>query len=263
MHLMVIVGAKLKIKDMIYLLYGGDRQKLIEKAGDTVTKLLSKKPNALSFKIDGENFGEAKIEEYIGGLGLFESKFIVTLNGVFSNKKTKEFLVSKVKEIQESQNIFIVVEEKLDKATYSKLEKLAEKTQTFDKKEDGRKFAFVDGGISSEEFNMFAFGDAFGKRDKKELWRLFVLSQIKDIPAEEVLTIISWQVRSILNALKSKDLKSSGLNPFVYRKAISFSKNFSEEELVSFSSELIKMYHEARIDGPELDSALEKFILSL
>jgi hypothetical protein len=54
-----------------------------------------------------------------------------------------------------------------------------------------------------------------------------------------------------------------GLKPFVVSKAKRFLSNYSHRELESLSGEMVAIYHSARGNGPELDIALEQFILKL
>ena len=64
---------------------------------------------------------------------------------------------------------------------------------------------------------------------------------------------------------EAKKVKTNelGLHPFVVKKAIGFTKNFSQEELEELSRKLVTIYHDARRGGDELPVALEKFVLSL
>ena len=56
---------------MIYLFYGKDTEKSRVKAHELIDSLLKKKPDASFFKFDTESFDMEKLEEYIGGQGLF------------------------------------------------------------------------------------------------------------------------------------------------------------------------------------------------
>src|SRR3989344_7042082 len=117
---------------MIYFFYGEDIDRARTKSHELVQSLLKKKQHASFFKIDVENCNEAIIEEYIESQGLFENKYIILLDRISEDKNTKAVFISKIKEIAESQNIFIVLEGKLDKATITKIEKNSEKYLKFD-----------------------------------------------------------------------------------------------------------------------------------
>ena len=64
-------------------------------------------------------------------MGLFENKYIIFLDKIFENEEIKEFILDKIKNIAESDNIFILLEEKVDKKTLTKIEKHAQKYRSF------------------------------------------------------------------------------------------------------------------------------------
>src|ERR1700733_6824083 len=103
---------------MIYLLYGTDTDKSRTKLHSLVETLMKKKPDASHVKMTEEDFEPARLEELIGGSGLFSQKVIVELDNLFRSKdkdkkkntETKEYILEKIKELGESENIFIILE---------------------------------------------------------------------------------------------------------------------------------------------------------
>ncbi len=239
---------------MLYFLYGEDKDKARAKATGLVETLLKKKPDAAFFKLTDENFSEAHFEEYIGGQGLFENKYIVLADGLFGNKEIKEFVVKRLKDLKESQNIFILREGETDKATLTKIEKNAEKVQ---------EFALANAPQKKEEFKIFSLTDAFGRRDRKALWVLYQQAKLANVEDEQIHGILFWQVKNMLVSMQTKSAADAGLNPFVFTKAQGFARNFKNEELVKKSAELVELYHDARRGIHELGSAMECFILSI
>lgn len=256
---------------MLYLLHGTNFKKSREKLHSMTDSLLKKKPDASFFKLDASNFSESQLDELVGGQGLFEQKYIVQMDGLLEYAKTKDFVVDRIDEIAKSENIFILIEENITKPVLKKIEKVAQKIQEFssfakamENKGGGRKFSVVGGGeLDLADFNIFDLADAFGKRDKKNLWVLYQKAKMRNIPDEEIHGILNWQLKSILIASKSKSVNDSGLKPFVYNKSLKFSKNFEEGELEKLSSKLISIYHDARRGIVEFNIALEKFILEI
>jgi DNA polymerase III delta subunit len=249
---------------MLYFLYGSDKDKARSKAQSLVDSLLTKKPDASFFKVTEETFNEANFEEYIGGQGLFSNKYIVLADGVLSkastglNKETKnaikDYIVSKLKEIHESDNIFIFRDGEIDKALLAKIEKNAEKVQEFAAKNEVKE---------NIEFNIFSLTDALGRRDKKSLWNLYEQALRKNIEAEQIHGTLFWHMKSLRLAAMSNTAKEAGLNPFVFTKAKTFLKNFTIDEIDQFSKNLVTLYHEARRGTHELETALERWILSI
>lgn len=258
---------------MFYLLYGSDFKKSREKLRGMVDSLLKKKPDASFFKLDISNFSEGQLEELISGQGLFEQKYIVQIDGLLEDKKSRDFVLDKIDEIAQSENIFIFIEENLDKVTLKKIEKIAQKVQEFDKKESGgRKFGVMGDlntlhgqgwNLNLKEFNIFDIADALGRKDKKELWVLLQKAIQRNIPTEEIHRILLWQIKTILIAQKSKDESESGLKTFVYNKSLRFSKNFREGELEKILSRLISIYHDARRGLCEFEVEMERFVLEI
>ncbi len=250
---------------MLYLLHGSDFKKSRKKLHSLIDVLQKKKPDASFFKLDSSNFSESQLDELVGGQGLFEQKYIVQMDGLLENTKTRDFVVDRLKEIGESDNIFVFIEEKITKPVLKKVQKQAQKVQEFELSEKtGRKFSVVDGTeLDLGEFNIFNLADAFGKKDKKSLWTLYQKAKMRNIPDEEIHGILNWQLRSMMIASKTKTAQESGLKPFVYNKSKKFAGNFEKGELEKLSSKFISIYHDARRGLCEFDIEMEKFVLGI
>jgi hypothetical protein len=236
---------------MIYFLYG-DPNKIFAKSNALIETLLKKNSEATFFKLDAYNFYDFNIDELIGGRSLFTGKQIIYLKRVFENGEISDSLIKKIKEISSSENIFIIAEEKLKKPIFNKIEKKSEKVQEFEIKKTTFK----------KEQNIFDMTNALGERDVKKLWSLYQ-EKIKTVRPEEIHGILWWQMKSILSASKSGNPNDSGLKPFVYQKATTYSKKYTQKELEEKSNELISMVHKYRRSGLDLSFALERFILSI
>jgi DNA polymerase III delta subunit len=217
---------------MIYFLHGTDIDKARTKAHDMVDSLLKKKPDASFFKMNSENWSEAQLQEYAMGQGLFESKYIVFLDRIAEDKKIKEDFLGRIKELGESTNIFIILEGKLDKASSTKIEKKAEKTQEFLLPEKKK-----------EEYNAFALANAVGNRDRKNAWMLYRKAIDKGEAPEALHGMMFWKIKTMM---------MSG-----------FSNAYSKDELYDLSHRLISVYHDSRRGVHELETGVEALILSL
>jgi DNA polymerase III delta subunit len=243
---------------MILFIYGTDTDQVRAQAHKNLEVLKKKRPEAGFFKMDDESFDAVKFEELIFSQGLFDKKFIVHLHHALENKEAREFILEHLEELAESDNAFVISEKKLTKPTYTKLEKVAYKTEMFDTKETESK---------KTEFNIFALGDALGKKDKKNLWTLYVQALSKGLTPEQIHGTLFNQIKNItlIKRAEKEGVQTSklGLHPFVVTKTKGFAKNFSEKELENLSRKLLHIYHKARGGGDELDVALEKFVLTL
>lgn len=238
---------------MIYLIYGNDWKRVRQKTTELIEALQRKKPDASLLSLDSENFTDSYLDEYLGSQGLFERKSIVFLDGVLKNSESKKIIKRYVSEMKESENIFIFLENDLDKDTEKTLSLNAEKVQKYESNDKKDK----------KTFEIFAISDALGERDKKKLWTLLVSALAKNSSPEEINGILFWQVKNILLAKHSADAKEAGLSPFVFAKAKKYSKNFSEEEIVGLSNKLVSLFHESHRGTVDFEVGLERFVLEI
>jgi len=238
---------------MLYLIHGTDQTTSRKKLHTLVEGLLKKKPNASEFWFDGDFLADSEIDSLIQSSGLFENKYIVVFDKVLENKEHQDSLPKKFKEISNSENIFIFLEGELTKKILSRFEKWSAKIQKFDLGVEPKE----------EKFNMFALTDALGKRDRKNLWVLYRKALNSGALPQDVHGILLWQIKNLLMVKTTSNVRGLGLNPFVLRKALSFMKNYSEEELKKLSMSLIVMHHDTRRGIVELNNSLERFLLSV
>jgi DNA polymerase III delta subunit len=235
---------------MFYFIHG-DANQIFEKAQNMAASLLKKKPDASLFKINQDNFSEDKINELLGGQGLFSNKYIVSMSRMLEKSDTADFLMDKLKELKESENIFIWTEEKINKPILKKIEKHAEKVQEFELVKTATK----------PKMNIFDLANAFGEGDKKKAWVLYQKA-LADFSPEEIYGTLWWQVKSMLLASKTTNAKEADMKDFPYKKAKGFSARFKEGELQTLASDLILLYHHSRLSGEDIALNLEKFILT-
>lgn len=238
---------------MIYLIHGNDGGLVKEKLQGLLRALAIKKPNAEVFRLNLENWAAEKIDEFVGGQGLFEHKYIVVLDSIFGNKEAAEILLSKLDELKNSDNVFVIVEGGIGATNLTKISKRVEKTWLAEAKDAPAK----------KTFNVFAITDALGRRDKKSLWATYHKAIFSGSEPEELHGLLLWQVKTLLVAAQSKNATESGLKPFVWTKSQSFLKNFKEDELKKMSANLVELYHDTRRGIVDFDVALERFILGV
>ena len=236
---------------MLYLFYGNDFEENRRKRDVFLEKLFAKKPNASFFEYDALNFNMREIEELSAGQGLFEREHVVIMRGAFSVPEAKEFIIERLKTLADSPNVFIFVEEKLDAASVKKITAHAQKMW---KSEDK---ALVKG-----DYNPFALGDAFSGKDRKRAWILFCRAADEEgIKTEMLHGMLFSQVKNML--FVKQENENPGLHPFVYQKTKRFSQKYSIDELLSLSSSLVNLYHDARRGICDMRAALESLILKI
>lgn len=115
-------------------------------------------------------------------------------------------------------------------------------------------------------YNPFSVCDAFAEKNKTKAWTIYQQALRQGIPAEEVFFKILWQIKNLLMVKKLISVgvadvgKESGLKPFVSGKAMRAAKNFTEGELIHYSYEMLKIYHQERRGESELSIEFEKFL---
>lgn len=233
---------------MLYFLYG-DFNKVLEKAGQTVEALLAKKKDAIVLKFEAEGIDVSKIKEYAEAQSLFAQKYIVTMSRVLENKGICDDVMDLVKQISESENVFIWCEEKVLAKDMKKIEKYASKVQEFEKKK-----------VLENAGDSFALANAFTAGDRKKAW-LSYLEELQKSDAEKIFGSLWWQVKAVLMAKKTKTADEAGMKAFPYSKAKETANKHSEEELYKIADNMIELYNRSRMSEGELAVNLERFLL--
>jgi len=173
---------------MLYVFHGTDVAQAGEKARALVKSLRAKKPDAAYERMDADSWSAAAIEGHLGGQGLFSNKYIVFLDRVTENAEAKDSLPGMVASLEESSNIFIVLEGKLNAELKRAVEKSAEKViecvpKTAEQKEEGP--------------NIFALAGAFGNRDVPRAWKLYRDAINGGAAPEAIVGMLFWKAKSM------------------------------------------------------------------
>lgn len=225
---------------MIYFFHGTDIDKARIKANELANSLRKKKPDASFFRIDVENFDIVTLDEYIGGQGLFSNKYIILLDRLCEKKDVRDLFLDRLKEIKESENIFIIFEGKVDKTSVKKIEKKAEKTAVFDLSE---KEEIEIKRKKEEGLNIFEIANALGAKNKKKLWTIYrQLIEEGKVP-EEIHGVLFWKVKTMLLA--------------------GGSYGWSADQLDELIDKLITAYHESRRGICELETRMEALLIEI
>ena len=238
---------------MLYLFYGSDRNKALEKALVVIEKKVSEKSDAVVFKIDAQNISKNILSEMCGGQGLFEQKYIVHIKDVLQEENGRETIFDFLKDLQSSENIFIRTDGEIPKKDFNKIEKYLDKSWEHILKEK-----------SELRENIFNITNYLLARDKKNLWIEY--QKLRNIfVAEEIHGTLFWCLKNIMLAAKTKTAAESGLKPFVFSNSKKALQKFSQEELEIKFWNLTKILGDStRGEGEgNLDLLLEKWILEI
>ena len=239
---------------MLYLLHGTDRQKVLARAGTIVEGLKKRKADAEVFTLGYEEVKLGKLQEFSGGQGLFQNKYIVLLKSAFTNKDIADDLVKLLPALAASPNIFIFAEGGLTKPILAAFSKAPSEATEYNLPVTGKK---------ETPFNMFSLADAAGERNRKNAWVLYQKALRQDASPEELSGIIFWQIKSIMSAATGSSPAASGLSPFVFQKAKRYAKNFTSDEINARARNLVSLYHDAHRGLVDFETGLEGFLLNL
>lgn len=237
---------------MLYFIHGTDTQKARKKTRALVDSLLKREPDASHFRLDDETLTSDTLAEYLGGQGLFAGKILVVLDRVFRSDEGTELVLERVKDIADSDNIFVLLEGKLDAKTKKRLEKHAKKSQSFNLQPTTSNL--------KPDFNIFSLTDALGNRDSKRAWVLYQEALRAGSRPEEIHGMLFWQTKAMLLVAQKS---TTGLKPFVVKKATGFLRKWTDDELQKLSSALVAVYHDARLGKFDLEIGLERLVLNL
>jgi len=235
---------------MIYFFYGVDAGRAREKARALLEKIKEGAPDTEVFQIRAENFDVINFENLINGRGLFNSANIINCSDIFENEEAKEFFVSRLEDISESQNIFILTEGKVDAETARAVK--AESEETFKCETEKEK-----------EKPDYSFNDALAAGDKKKLWILFRKKIAEGEAPEQIHGSLFWQLKNMLVALESRNASEAGLHPFVFMKNKRAAEQIGQKHLRELSSRLVSIYHDSHRGIHDFETALEKFVLTM
>jgi DNA polymerase III delta subunit len=226
---------------MLHLFYGsGPKQIKIEK--------LTKALGGEVLKINDLDFSLERLKELASARSLFAEKMTIVLSNVLEKEGSAEEVSDFLEELAGSPNTFIFIE---NEVTSTLLLAFKENGETI----------LVDGKKESKPaFNIFSLTDAFGGRDKKKAWLLFIEATKFSAP-EEIAQMIFWQIKNMLLVKRAKGGENLGLNPYVAKKAGAASQKFTILELKNLSRKLVGIFHESRRTGRDLAVSLEKLIL--
>ena len=212
---------------MIYLFCGDDTKN--KHFG--YEKFIKSIPKSTEVFFIGKNdFNKMTVESFYSGSGLFFTKCVVIFTNIFENEETLDFILEKLNFLSESKNDFVFLESKLNKPVLEAFKKNKAEINIFELPKEKK-----------EKFDNFLLANAFGNKDKLNLWIYYRQAMDKGVGMEELVGVLFWKVKDMM--LK-KDFKK-----------------FSEIELKNFASKISYLLPEARKDGKDAETVFEQFLL--
>lgn len=251
---------------MLYLAYGKDTKKSLEKLNEMLLKLREKSGNEFSFfEITEDNFDESYFKQLATSHHLFGNKNLVILKRMLENEKISDYFIKQLPNLAISPNIFIFWEKEVDEKNLSIFKQNAGKLWRFEEKNK----QINDFAAASRKTNklIFEFTDAFSRKLKRQSWLALQKAVLSGIDEEEIFWKLVWQVKNliILKNLESAPDKTAykniGIHPYVIEKTLKVLPLFSKKELEKIAKKLIDIYRQNRYEKIELSFGIEKMLL--
>ncbi len=228
---------------MLYILTGPDTMKAKSRAA-----ALAKGHEVVRFGEGAESF--ANVLGHLGARGLFSKKIALLLDTPSESEDGVALISEHAKDFAEADMLVIVVESDISSDVLKNLRMIA----TIEEFE-------LEGKEEMPVPSVFALTDAFASGNRKDAWVLYRKIIASGSAPEEVHGALSWQARAMVLAAKTKSASEAGLKPFVYSKSKRAAETLGPERAEGLSRELVRLLHESRMGGGNLEGLLEAFLL--
>lgn len=233
---------------MYLVFFGTDRKG----SRDAVSEYLEK-----NFPADGTlttleagSYEIGQLADALGASSLFGGEEWFVLDTPSDNPDFAEEVKTSLKEMSESANNFLVIENSLLAPAKKSYSKHAENMQEFSAEK-------------TERFNTFAMAEALANRDKRKLWVLLQEAKLEGLREEEMIGIIWWQLKSLRLAAMTNSAAEAGMKDFPYNKSKRALNKFKEGEVEKLSQSLLELYHDGHAGLRDIDLAFEEWVLSM
>ncbi len=212
---------------MIYLFTGDDATKRLEAYEKFLT---SSRKGAEIFFINKNEFNPIQLESLYSGSGLFFSKSVAVFKNILEFETARNFVLERAQDMNDSPNLFIFLEGKLNKPVLDVFNKAGAKVYIFELPKEKK-----------EKFNNFLLATAFEDKDKLKLWMHYREAVDLGVGLEELIGVLFWKMKDMI-------LKKN------FRK-------FSRVQLEMISSKLSYLLPQSRKQGDDAEIAFERFLL--
>lgn len=242
---------------MLYFIHGTDFKKR-ELARKTIKASLKSIGIKFESLLKVENIAKENISllpNYLGSGSLFGEKLLIQVEDLLSREDTREFLYENLKNIIESENVFILDESFAPAPSVLKIEKLLIKEKLanniFNCKEEN----------VAKDIEPFYLCDLIEKRDKRGAWREFqkIYLEWGDDEAQALHGSIWWKWKMIWSAY----IDGNKNNYFRVYRLKEREIKYTREELEKFGLQLSLMAMKANNGEINLMRSIEKFILEI
>jgi DNA polymerase III delta subunit len=233
---------------MYTVFFGTDRTKVRDQATAYTEKNFP--PDGTLTTFDSQSFVSGQIADALGATSLFGGAEWFVLDTPSGNPDFAEEVKTALKEMSESVNTFIILEEALLAPAKKSYGKFAVSMEEFTAQKN-------------ERFNTFAMAEALAQKDKRQLWVLLQDARQAGLREEEIIGMLWWQLKSLRLAAVTNSAEEAGMKDFPYNKSKRALSTFAPGEVVILSQSLLELYHAGHSGQRDMDIALEQWVLTL
>ena len=233
---------------MYTVFFGTDRTKVRDQATAYTQKNFPADGTLTTF--DSQSFVSGQIADALGATSLFGGAEWFVLDTPSANPDFAEEVKTALKEMSESVNTFIILEEALLAPAKKSYGKFAVSMEEFTAQKN-------------ERFNTFAMAEALAQKDKRQLWVLLQDARKGGLREEEIIGMLWWQLKSLRLAAVTSSADEAGMKDFPYNKSKRALSKFALGEVTDLSQTLLELYHAGHSGQRDMDIALEEWVLTL
>ena len=233
---------------MLHVFFGNGAVAVRQKAFAFVATL--EKEGYRLERIEGEQYVQGTCTDIATSVSLFGGKTVYLLDTPSADALFNEEVLVSLSLFKESDNVFVIVEEKLLAPEKKVFAKYAESMEEITSPVEVR-------------FNAFSMADSLAQKDKKTLWLQLQDAKQAGLSAEEIIGTLWWQLKSMRVSAVTTSADEAGMKPYPYDKAKRSLRNFKEGEIENLSRSLLALYHDGHGGKRDIDIALEKWTLSI
>ncbi|MCB9817975.1 hypothetical protein H6787_00615 [Candidatus Nomurabacteria bacterium] len=233
---------------MYVVFYGSNRGGVRDSATKYIDKNIPK--DATLTTIEAGEYATGRVSDSLGATSLFGGSEWFVFDSPSENADFFEEVKSSLKEMSESTNTFIILENSLLAEPKKKFGKYATEMNEFSAEK-------------SERFNSFGLAEALADKDKRKLWVLLQEARLNGLRDEEIIGMLWWQLKAIRLASKTSSASEAGMKDFPYNKAKKSLSKFSEGEPEKLAQSILELYHAGHGGIRDMDMALEEWVLGV
>lgn len=232
---------------MIHLFYGTDsiasRSAALKRVDDCLEQ------GCRLERLEAGDLSPGRIADMAGAVSLFGEETVYLIDTPSEDEDKFALLLGSLPVLGTSNNTIVVIE----RTVLAPIKKQFEKVDTT--------ITEYKASAAPSTYDPFLINNALVARDKKTLWMLFCRSVALQIPVEETVGIIWWQLKTLRLASMYPTADAAGMKSFPYDKAKRALRNFKPGEVEELSRSLLRVYHEARAGKLDMVLGMEGWVL--